>query len=46
MRNINELIEIIRGTNFEGAINDKEIVRLQSWIDKNRKLAYEKSRRY
>ena len=46
MRNINELIEIIRGINSEGAINDKEIVRLQSWVDKNRKLDYEKSRRY
>ena len=41
MRNINELIGIIKGINFDGVINDREIVRLQSWVDKNRNLAYE-----
>lgn len=41
MQNINELIGIIRGINFDGVINDKEVVRLQSWVDKNRNLAYE-----
>lgn len=41
MRNINELVGIIRGINFDGVINDKEVVRLQSWVDKNRNLAYE-----
>lgn len=40
MRNINELIGIIKGINFDGVINDKEVVRLQSWVDKNRDLAY------
>lgn len=42
MQNINELIGIIKGINFDGVINDKEIVRLQSWVDKNRNLAYDK----
>lgn len=41
MRNINELVGIIKGINFDGVINDKEVVRLQSWVDKNRNLAYE-----
>ena len=41
MRNINELIGIIKGINFDGVINDKEVVRLQSWVYKNRNLAYE-----
>ena len=42
MQNINELIRIIKGINFDGVINDKEVVRLQSWVDKNRNLAYDK----
>lgn len=42
MRNINELIGIIKGINFDGIVNDKEVVRLQLWIDKNRNLVYEK----
>lgn len=42
MQNINELIGIIKGINFDGVINDKEAVRLQSWVDKNRNLAYDK----
>lgn len=41
MRNINELIGIIKGINFDGVINDKEVVNLQSWVDKNRNLTYE-----
>lgn len=41
MHNINELIGIIKGINFDGIVNDKEVVRLQSWIDKNRNLIYE-----
>lgn len=41
MRNINELIGIIKGINFDGVINDKEVVRLQSWVDRNRNIAYE-----
>lgn len=43
MQNINELIGIIKGINFDGVINGKEVVRLQSWVDKNRNLAYDKS---
>jgi len=41
LRNINELIGIIKGINFDGIINEKEVERLQSWVDKNRNLAYE-----
>lgn len=42
MRNINELIEIIRGINFDEVINAKEVEWLQSWGDKNHNLAYDK----
>lgn len=42
MQNINELIGIIKGINFDGVINDKEVLRLQSWVEKNRNLAYDK----
>lgn len=41
MRNINELIGIIKGINFDEVINDREIERLQSWVDKNRNFAYD-----
>ena len=41
MRNINELIGIIKGINFDGVINEREVIRLQSWVDRNRNLAYE-----
>ncbi len=41
MRNISELVGIIKGVNFDGVINDKAAVYLQSWADKNRNLAYE-----
>lgn len=42
MQNINELIGIIKGIDFDGVINEKEIIRLQSWINKNKNLAYDK----
>ena len=42
MQNINELIGIIKGINFDGVINGKEVARLQDWVDKNRNLAYDK----
>ena len=42
MQNINELIGIIQGVNFDGIINNKEVLRLQSWVDKNRNLVYDK----
>ena len=42
MQNLNELIGIIKGINFDGVINDKEVLRLQSWVDKNRNFAYDK----
>lgn len=41
MRNINELIGIIKGINFDGVINQMEVQRLKSWVNKNRNLAYE-----
>ncbi|MBW9312198.1 hypothetical protein FDF23_11450 [Fusobacterium nucleatum] len=42
MLNINELIRIIKGINFDPISNDKVILFLQSWVDKNRNLAYDK----
>lgn len=42
MQNINELVGIIKGIDFDGVINEKEVLRLQSWVDKNRNLAYDK----
>lgn len=41
MRNINELIGLVNGIDFDGVINEKEIDRLQAWVDKSRNLAYE-----
>lgn len=42
LQNINELIGIIKSVNVDGIINEKEALRLQSWVDKNRNLAYDK----
>ena len=42
MLNINEIIRIIKGINFDPISNDKVILFLQSWVDKNRNLAYDK----
>ena len=42
MLNINELIRIIKGINFDSVANDKAILFLQSWVNKNRNLAYDK----
>ena len=42
MRDINELVGIIRGINFDGVVNDKEVARLQDWVDRNRNLVYDK----
>ena len=41
MRNIGELIGIIKGINFDNVINELEVEKLQNWVDKNRNLAYE-----
>lgn len=41
MRNINELIGIIKGINFDGIINQMEVKKLESWVNMNRNLAYE-----
>ena len=42
MRNLSELIGIIKGISFDGIINDKEVECLQNWVDKNRNLSYDK----
>ena len=41
MRDINELIGLIKGISFDGIVNSKEVERLQEWVNKNRNLAYE-----
>ena len=38
MKNINELIGLINGINFDGVINQKETDRLQSWVDRSRNV--------
>ena len=40
MRNINELIGIIKGISFDNVINEKEVDLLRVWINKNKNLAY------
>ena len=42
MRNINELLGLIKGINLDGVINEKETQFLSEWMDKNRNLAYDK----
>ena len=41
MQNINELIGIISGINFDGVINKLEIEKLSWWVQRNKNLAYE-----
>lgn len=41
MKNINELVVIIKSINFDGVLIEKEVLQLQSWVDKNRNLAYD-----
>ena len=41
MQNINELLGIISGINYDGIINNLEAKRLQEWVDRNRNLVYE-----
>lgn len=41
MRNINELIGIIKGISFDRVINETETEHLQNWLDKNRNLTYD-----
>lgn len=41
MRNINELVGIIRGISFDGVVNEKEIEYLQKWVDSNRELVHD-----
>ena len=42
MININELIRITKKMNFDKVVNDKVVLLLQVWVDKNRNLAYDK----
>ena len=39
MKNISELAGLIKGINFDGVVNQKEVSRLQNWVDLNRNLA-------
>ena len=41
MRNINELVGIINGIDYDEIINEKEIEKLEEWVSKNRNLVYE-----
>ena len=41
MRNINELVGIINGIDYDGIINEREIEKLEDWVAKNRNLVYE-----
>ena len=41
MHNMNELVGIIKGINFDGVINELEVQELRQWLDKNRNLACE-----
>ncbi|MEG1565739.1 MAG: hypothetical protein RR342_03260 [Bacilli bacterium] len=41
MQNIYELVGIVKGINFDGVVNNKEVAHLQSWIDKNKNLVYD-----
>ena len=38
MININELIRITKKMNFDDIVNDKVVLLLQVWVDKNRNL--------
>lgn len=40
MRNINELIGLIKGISFDGVVNEKETEKLKHWVDRSRNLAY------
>lgn len=41
MKNINELIGLVNAINFDGGINQKEIEKLKTWVERNRNLAYD-----
>ena len=41
MRSIYELIGIVKGISYDGIINDREVVRLQDWADKNRNFTFD-----
>lgn len=41
MRSIYELIGIVKGISYDGIINDREVVRLQGWADKNRNFTFD-----
>lgn len=38
MRNVNELIGIVKGISFDEIINQKEVTRLKNWLEENRVL--------
>lgn len=39
MQNINELIGIYKGIDFDNVINEHEVLCLKTWVDKSRNLA-------
>lgn len=39
MHNINELIGIFKGIDFDNVINEQEVICLKNWVDKSRNLA-------
>lgn len=41
MKNIHELIGIIKGIDYDEVINEKEVEHLKKWVEKNRNLAYD-----
>ena len=41
MRNINELIGIIKGISDDGVIDEREVTLLRTWVAQNRNLAFE-----
>lgn len=42
MRDINELIGIVKGVGFDGIINQAEILKLKGWIENNKDLVCDK----
>lgn len=41
MQHIHELIGLLKGVNYDGIINDREVIRLQAWVDNNRNLVFD-----
>lgn len=46
MKDIDELIGIVKGINFDGIVNEKEVNYLTVWVHENRDLAYDMRQAY